>query len=170
MKPGVTSSPSASRTAVEAADLGTQILDVDQAFLRAHHVGAGAARGRILLARIEIAAHAGGQVDDHIGFAVADALDDLGVELGAPARRAAVGFAHVTVSDRRPGLGGLDRGLGDLLGGHGHRRVLVHRIPGAGHSAGDDHLAVHRTASLLQAMAGTTRACPPWRPTGPLPN
>ncbi len=53
------------------------------------------------------------------------------------------------MGDRRAGFGGLDRGLGDLLGADRDRRVLANRISGAGHGTGDDHLAVHSGTSLL---------------------
>ena len=62
----------------------------------------------------QVAAHAGGEVDQHVDVALADPLDDLAVERDVAARRAGLGVADVAVHDRRAGARRLDRGVGDL--------------------------------------------------------
>ena len=133
--------------AVEAADLRADVLDVGQALQRADHVGAGTADGRVLVQGIPVAAHAGGQVDHHVGLAVADPLDHLAVERDVARRRPGLRVAHVAVGDGGTGLGGLDRGIGDLLRGDRDRRVLVDGIAGAGDGTGDDDFGVHADPS-----------------------
>ena len=82
-----------------------------QALGGAGHVGAGVVRRQRLLgaAEHEVAAHAGGEVEHDVDLGVADALDDLAVELGAPRALAGLGVAHVDVHDGGAGRGRLDR-------------------------------------------------------------
>ena len=68
------------------------------------------------IAENQVAAHAGGQVQDHIDIGRADAVGDFLVETLRRARRAGFGIAHMAMDDRRSGLGGIDGRSRDLLG------------------------------------------------------
>ena len=57
----------------------------------------------------EAPAGAGGQVDDDVGAARADAVDHLGVERALHARQPGLRVAHMDMHDRGAGLGGIDR-------------------------------------------------------------
>ncbi len=80
-------------------------------------------------------ARAGGEVDEHVGAARPDALDHLAIERVVHARLGGLRIAHVDVHDGRAGLGGIDRGAGDLFRRHRHRRVAAGRVGRAGHRA-----------------------------------
>ena len=116
---------------------------MDQALVRTDHVGARPADARVAVARHPVAAHAGGQVDHHVRIAVAHPLDRLAEQLGIAAALAGLRVAHVQMGDRRARPGGLDRRVCHLFRRHGHARVLVQSIAGAGHGACDDNLVVH---------------------------
>jgi len=104
-----------------------------------HRRGAGAGDPGIVLARHEAAARPGRQVDNEVGILVANALDDLAVmrELDA---RSPVRMADVDVRDRRADLGGLQRGIGDLLRRAGQRRILLAGRAIAGDGDAEDGL------------------------------
>jgi len=69
---------------VERADLGAQAAHVVESLGGARHVGADLVerQGLLVPAEHEVAAHAGREVDHHVDVGGADAVDDLGVELG----------------------------------------------------------------------------------------
>ena len=73
----------------------------------------------------------------------ADALDDLAIEIDAAGALAGLGVAHMAMNHGGAGGGRLERGIGDLLGGHGNGRMLADRVAGAGHGAGDDDIGGH---------------------------
>ena len=91
-----------------------------------------------------VAAHAGGEVEDHVHARGAHALDHLAVELQAARGLAGLRVADMDMGDRGPGLGRLDRGAGDLLRRYRYRRMLADRVARPGHGAGDHNLGVHR--------------------------
>ena len=68
---------------------------MDQSLERPDHVGRRAGLGRLVVAHLEVAAHAGGEVDHHVGVAAADAVDDFAVELHIAAALAGLGVAHM---------------------------------------------------------------------------
>ena len=98
------------------------------------HVGPVRIRRKRTLAPAEhqVAAHPGGEVDDHVDAGSADALHRLPKQgrIACPASR--LGVAHVEVHDGRPRPRRFDRGIGDLARGHRNGGMLVHRIAGAG--------------------------------------
>jgi hypothetical protein len=141
------------RAAIKRADFRQQLLDMLQALLRADQVGPRAELER-LFARsdVEIAAHAGGQVDDHVSAGGADAVDHLGIELHVARALAGLRIAHVHVADGGAGLGGFDGGIGDLLRRHRNGGMLADRVAGAGDGAGHDDFGVHGMAPLSQLL------------------
>src|SRR5947207_6046737 len=89
------------RTAIERADLRTQILHMCQALDRADEIGIGFIEFARAFAGadFDVAAHAGGQVDDHRLVLGADALHDLGIELDIAGALAGLHIAHMAVDD-----------------------------------------------------------------------
>ena len=135
--------------AIQGADFGQQLLDMDQPRQGADQVGVGAELcGRFAGSDFQVAAHAGGQVDDDVHARIADAVHHLGVQGRVAAELARLGVAHVAVHHGRTGLGRLDCGSGDLRGGDGHMRAFASGVSGAGQGAGDDDVGVHN--SLLR--------------------
>ena len=112
-----------------------------------HRIRAGLRR--VLLVVEEARARAGGQIDQDVGILRADALDRLAVERLVHAGLGGLGIAHMDVHDRGAGLGGIEAGVGDLLGRDGHGRVLAGGVGRAGHRAGNHHFSCH--FSLLEA-------------------
>ena len=108
-----------------------------------HQGRGGAGLGGIVGVVLEARAGTGGEVDQDVGAARADALDHLAVERAVHAGLGGLGVAHMNVDDGGAGLGGVDAGMGDLLRRHRHGRVLARRVGRAGHGARDDHLALH---------------------------
>ncbi len=137
--------------AVQGADFRQQLLDMRQALQRADQVGAGAELQRLLAATdFQVAAHAGGEVDDHVGVALADALDHLAVQRHVAARLAGLRIAHMAVGNGGAGLGCLDGGGGDFLGRDRDGRVFADGVASAGHRAGDDDFVVHGISILIR--------------------
>jgi hypothetical protein len=77
--------------------------------------GAGRVR-QAVVADADVAAHAAGEIDDHVDLALADLLDDFTVVARGHAEGAGLRVAHVNVHDRGAGAGRRDGGIGDLLG------------------------------------------------------
>ena len=65
--------------------------------------------GLLAGADLEIAAHAGGQVDDDVAVALADALDHLPVEMDAAGALAGLRIADMAMDDGGTGGGRLER-------------------------------------------------------------
>ena len=133
------------RPAVERADLGQQLLDVREPLGRADHVGArlvGRQR-RLVAAEHEVAAHAGGEVQDDVDVGRADPLDDRAVERRVAGAAAGLRVADVDVRDRRARARRLDRRVGDLLGRDRHVLAPAGGVAGARDGAGDEDLPVH---------------------------
>ena len=115
-----------------------------QALQAADQVGAvGAEVEGVGVADGQVAAHARGEVDDHVGVGGPHPLDCGPVKLHVAGAAAGGRVPDVDVDDGRPGLGRLQGGGGDLLGGDGQVRVLVGGVARPGNGAGDDHIAVH---------------------------
>ena len=127
---------------------GPQLSDVGQALDRSHHVGSRTRHGRIVRARHPVAAHAGGEVDHHVGVTCPHPLHDVTEQRRVPAPLAGLGVADVDVDDCRAGPGGLDGRIGDLFRSHGDPRMPARRVARAGHRAGHHHLVVHAQALL----------------------
>ena len=70
--------------AVEGADVGEQLLDVGEPVDAAHQVGALDERRGVVRVEHQVAAHAGGGVDDDVDVGGPDPLDDLAVERDVP--------------------------------------------------------------------------------------
>src|SRR5207244_330191 len=128
---------------IEAADVGAKLDYVAHAVLRTPQGAGGAGLGRVLGVVLETGAWAGGQVDQDVGAARPDALDHLAIERPVRAGLGGLRVAHVDVNDRGTGLGGIDRGLRDLLRGHRNRRILARRVRRPRDRAGNDDFALH---------------------------
>ena len=89
----------------------------------------------------------GRQVEDDVDVGRADPLDDLAVESRVATALAGLRVADVDVDDRRAGARGLDRRVGDLLGGDRHVLAAAGGVAGARDRAGDEDLPVHGTTS-----------------------
>ena len=87
-----------------------------------------------------IGAAAGGDVDHRVG-ALLDPRQKAGERLRRLVRLAVGRVARVQMEDRRSRLGRTNRVVDDFV--RSHRQVRRHRrrVDGAGHRAGDDHLA-----------------------------
>ena len=140
---------------------------MSQPLARPRHVGAVRVEGEGMLAGAEhqVAAHAGGEVEDHVGPGPADPLHRLAEEgrvAGAPPR---LGVPDVDVDDGGAGPRRLDRGVRDLGRGDRNGGVLAHRVAGAGDRAGDEGVPVHRIGPRSSAPAAAreraarTEAC-----------
>ena len=90
----------------------------------------------------EIAAHAGGEVDDDIDARIADMRDRLAVERRVARGLAGLGVAHMEMDDRRALARRLERRIGDLTRRYGNRGMLADRVAGAGDRAGNDDFGV----------------------------
>ena len=130
------------RAAIEGADLGQKLLDMRDAFGGARHVGARPARPGICGIEKEVAAHAGGEIDDDVDARRADETDRLAVKRRIARRLAGLGIAHMQVHDRRARAAGLERRFANLARRHRDRGVLAGRVAGAGHGAGNDDVLV----------------------------
>ncbi|MCY1547832.1 hypothetical protein D9M68_839120 [compost metagenome] len=138
-----------------------------EALQRADQVGAGAEfQGLLATAYLQVAAHTGGEVDDDVGVALADALHQLAVQRHVAARLAGLRVAHMAVGDGGAGLGGLDGGGGDFLRGDGNGRVLADGIAGAGDGTGDDDFVVHGCFILLRGDRKPCAADRAWGVSG----
>ena len=114
----------------------------------ADQVGALDERRRVLRVEHQVAAHAGGGVDDDVDVAGADPLDRLAVERDLARALPGLRVAHVDVHDRGAGPRRRDAGLGDLLGRHRHVLGPADGVARAGQGAGDHDVPVHRPLSL----------------------
>ena len=83
----------------------------------------------------EAGARPGGKIDEYVAAAVADAFNHLLVERALHARPRCLGIAHMDVNNCRPGLGGVQRRLGDLRRRHRYRRIAAGRIGRSRHGA-----------------------------------
>ncbi len=109
------------------------------------HVGVGRMHRQraFRVAQYQVAAHTGGQVDNHIGSATADALDHLGIERRIAAAFAGCRVAHMDMRDGRTGLSSLDSSIRNLF--RRDRKLVRSRgtVACAGDRAGDKNLKVH---------------------------
>src|SRR3954452_4172346 len=126
---------------VERTDFRAQIEDVLYALTRRAQRGAGAGLHRVVRAWREAAARAGRQIDNDIRAAGADPVNRFGVVRALHAGQTGLRIAHMDVHDRRAGLGGIDRGRGNLFRGHRHRRVFADAVSRPGDGARNHHLA-----------------------------
>ena len=132
------------RAAVQGADFGQQLLHMDEARHGANQVGVGAEVGGVLAcADFQIAAHAGGQVDDDVYARITDAVHHLGIEGRVAAEFAGLGVAYMAVHHGGAGLGGLYRRCRNLRGRDWNGRVLADGVARAGQCAGNDDVGVH---------------------------
>ena len=99
--------------------------------------------GRLARADLQVAAHAGGEVDDDLGVRLADALDHLAIEGHVATRLAGGRIAHMGVHHGGAGAGCFQGGGGDLRRGNGNMGIAAYGITGAGQGAGDDDIGVH---------------------------
>ena len=97
----------------------------------------------LLRVQHQVAAHAGGGVDDDVDVAGADPLHRLAVERDLAGALPVSRIAHVDVDDRGAGPRCRDARVGDLLGRHGHVLGPAHGVACAGQGAGDHDLAIH---------------------------
>jgi len=151
---------------IEAADFGLERDNMLHALGRRSHRRARAGLLRVIGGRHEARSRPGGEIDDDVAAAAFDPVDDFSIERDVHAGPRRLGIAHVDVNDRRARLGGIDRGLGDLLGSHGHSRVPAWRVRRARHRARDHHHALHT------ALPGhrTPLAAEPSASRGPKPS
>ena len=148
------------RPAVEGADLGHDLADVLDPLGGAGHVGPVVGRGQRLLdvAEDQVAAHAGGQVEYHVGARGPDPVGHL-------LRRGRRPLAGSPVSGSRtwmwtmaaPALAASMRRVGDL--GRRDRDLvgLVGGVAGAGHGAGDEDAVMHGGSLLSGSVARVGR-------------
>ena len=146
--------------AVERADVGQQLLDVLEPLDAADQVGALDEGRRVLRVEHQVAAHAGGGVDDDVDVAGADPLHRLAVERDLARALAGLRVAHVDVHDRgaRPRRGDA-RDSAICSGVTGTCSDLPDGVAGAGEGTGDDDLAVHRGShGFTSVVSGARRA------------
>ncbi len=89
---------------------------MDHPFGGADHVSAvhGGQRG-FDTAKDHVAAHPGGQVQNHINFGVTHAVGQFTIQLGITRGFAGFRIAYMAMYHGGPGLGGGDGAVGDLL-------------------------------------------------------
>ena len=128
---------------VEAADVGLELDHMAHPVFRRPQRAVGAGFRRVVVVVLEACARAGREVDQHVGAACPDALHHFAIERAVHARLGGLGIAHMNVHDGGAGLGGVDRGVRDLLRRHRHGRVAAGRVGRAGDRARDHDLALH---------------------------
>ena len=132
------------RAAIQRANFRPAFNDMRHTFGGPRHVGFGRhAIHRLGSVKHQIAAHAGGQVQDHIGAAVANALGDFAVKRKVARRLAGFGVAHMAMHHGRARLGGINGRCRNLLGAARHMGGFVLRATRSGDSTGDENFAVH---------------------------
>ena len=149
--------------------------EVHRAHVERAHLRPGPQRRRQALLQGHAVAAAGGDVDHRIA-GLLDARQELHEHGGIGRRPAVLGIARMQMEDRRPGLGRLDRLLGDLVRRDRQMRRHGRRVDRSGDGAGDDHLAgfghalsspqvpMSSSASrLCAARAISRRSRQPWR-------
>ncbi|MCY1400346.1 hypothetical protein D9M71_154250 [compost metagenome] len=115
-----------------------------QAGQRADQIGVRAEFHRVLArADFQVAAHAGGEVDDDVHVRLADALHHFAVQRHVTAELAGLRVAHMAVNHGGTGLGGFHGGSRDLFRGDRHVWALAGRVASTGECAGDDDVVVH---------------------------
>src|SRR5712691_5004186 len=134
---------------VEAADVRFELDDVAHAFGWRLDGGARSRLLRVLVARHEARAGAGGEVDQHIAAASPDAVDHVPVEGRVHAGPGGLRVAHVDMDDGRAGVGSVDRRLRDLRGRHRNRGVAAGGVRRPGDRARDHDLALHLASLAL---------------------
>ena len=101
-------------------------------------------RARVFaVANPQVAAHAGGEIDDEVLVLVANALHHFAVEVRAAAALARDGVAHMDVGHGSTGGGSLERRVRNLLRGNGDGRVLANRVASARDGARNDDFLLH---------------------------
>ena len=137
------------RAAIEGADFRQQFFDVSQAGQRADQVGVRAELHRVLAgADFQVAAHAGGEVDDDVDVGLADALHHFAVQRHVTAELAGLWVTHVAMHHGGAGLGGFHGRRSDLFRGDRHVRASGGRVASTGECAGDDDVVVHGAVSF----------------------
>ena len=127
---------------IEATDLGLDLDRMLDALLDGADVTAFRRLAGVVVPGDVQAAVAAGEIQNHVGIAVAHAVCHLCEELLAHAILAGFRLPHMAVGNRRPRLCRLDRGGRDLFRRDRNCRVLSHRIAAAGDRAGHDDLSV----------------------------
>ena len=103
------------RSAVDAAHVGPQGLDMSEALEAVHQVGPlGAELERVGIADEQVAAHPRGCVDDHVGVGRPHLRECLAIQIHVPGALAGGRIAHVNVHDGRTGISRLQRRGRDL--------------------------------------------------------
>ena len=86
---------------------------------------------RVVRIEDEVAAHAGGEVDDDVDARTADQLHRLAIVLELAPGLAGGGVADMKMGDGGARLGRLDRRVGDLARRHRNGRMLADGVAGA---------------------------------------
>src|SRR5690606_30487075 len=129
--------------AVQSADLRAQDLDVRESLSLIHQVRAVDGDRGVLRVDDEVAAHAGGHVDDGIDVRGADEAGDLRVELRLAGALLRLRVADVDVDDGGAGAGRGDAGVRDLLRSDGDVLGLAGGVARTREGAREDDGAVH---------------------------
>ena len=102
-----------------------------QALAGADQVRTGA--GRAVLKRIEVAAHARGQVQDDVDAVLLDQVHGLLEEIGIARTLARLGITHMDMRDGGTGMGRFDCRIGNLARRHRHLVALAGRVACTSH-------------------------------------
>ena len=142
----VVAMPEIHRAAIQRAEFRPAIGDMGEAFGSTHHVGPVGAwwQRRLHTAKHQIAAHAGGQVQDDVGFGIADPRGHLAKQRRIARWLAGFRVADMTMHHGGTGLCGIDGRFGDLRRRDWHLVRLARGVARSGHGAGDEDVAIHR--------------------------
>jgi hypothetical protein len=111
---------------------------------RTDQVGARSPSHRILaLANLDIAPHAGGQIDDDVVVLFPNALNHFPVKLNSARALACLRVANMAVDNGSTGVCGFESGIADLLRRYRNGWMSADSIAGAGHRAGDHNVRIH---------------------------
>ena len=102
--------------------------------------------GRLCVPEGEITAHAGGEIDDHVGIGFADALHHLPVKGRVPGTDAGLGIPDMAMGDSGARPGRLQSCIGDLFGCHRKIGMLTHGVAGTGNGTADKDFEIHGLA------------------------
>ena len=133
------------RVEIERADFRTQQRDMLDAFFGGQQRRAGSKNFRVFIGGHEAPAGTGGDIEDDVRVAVADARDHILVIGDLHGWLAGARLAHMQMHDGRAHFRRAERRIGDFLGRDRQKRRLLRQGEIAGDRAGDEDL-VERTA------------------------
>jgi len=118
---------------VEGANVGLKYHDMTHALFGGLENTFGPRFRRVSIVMRKMSTRSGGEVDEDIGAACSDSLNDLAVKRSVHTRLSGLRITHMDVHDGGTRLGRVDRRVGDLLGRYWHCWIAASRVGRASH-------------------------------------